>query len=197
MVESNISISGKENPQKPHKSPQSKRKRPKNSSSLADVVFPVGMILFSVGLLFLLYTINQNEVTSQSEEIQLPVVEPPKETIIIEFEPQIIPVKCHGFKYKNYERVSWDESIKITPRGEFEYINNNNRLIILPSFSAYYYDNETRFDIDDIMCYTYGPFVFNLTVSGKTIIDNVRVNPEDCNEIMHCGIREELIRRVS
>ena len=161
MVESNLNE--KEIIQKPQKSPKPKRRR--NSSGLYTFALPT-VLLFLAGIFLFTYEYRDTTPISATNEPTIRAVETPKETIIIEFESQIIPVKCHGFEYRNYERVSWNESIKITPRGEFEYVSTSNRLIILPYFSAYHDDNEIRYDLDGVACFAYEPLTFNLTISG-------------------------------
>lgn len=179
----------------PIKNRGARRRKTKPTRPLGGWLLPI-TLLFVIGMI--LFAMEDNNKTIDPTLIPPfeKVVEIPKETVIIEFAPQLIPVECRGTDYKYMERVSWNASIRVTPGGEFEYIHTN-RLLIIPRFSAYSADNnQFQFDLESISCFASEDFSFNVTISGKTITDYIRLDIQNCKEVKDCNLRNEFIKRA-
>lgn len=179
------------------------RRRKKVQKSTKSL-FPAFMTILTIGMMIILfskwyYTNPQSGENIQASTVTVAQETQPeyKETFIIEFDDQTVQVLCRGYDY-NWERMEWNASIEImTYHSKHESFLSGQRLVIHPRFDTFdmlFEPGDYRGMLDDIRCRSILPFVYNLTISGKTINAEYYIDTDQCKNFRDCGILEEFKR---
>ena len=123
--------------------------------------------------------------------------EEPVETVIIEINSQEIDVYCHSYlDYEPYERIDFNGTLNVWLGDGQDYIKSGSRMIIYPDLDVFLYLEYPKNILPDETGCHMNSLHYNITISGKTVSDSIRVDVEDCENYYNCGVIGQIMDKI-